>query len=408
MNEPKSQRQDDVVDRAVRALRATPVPHDAPPEVLERLAAACPGEPRQGTAKSLMRRISTMPRYTKAAAAVLLIAAAGLVVFLIVGPGAATVSWADVQRKIRQAETLTFTATMEQEGVPPMKTKVMAKGSVTRQEMSEPHEMVIILDPVKKQVLTLVPGEKQAVLANLAGLPESTRKGLQDRDLARALKELIDEEGAAVGEKTLAGRKAQGYRVGEGEQAQLTIWADAGTGDPLVLEILQYGGRVKITLRDFEVDKPLDDSLFSLKPPEGYELTRMDLKTASADDMVAFLKFWLDARGDSFPETLSQVEWLRDCAAAMEKLEKELSEEQLKELVTSLGRARLFLQFHPDRFGYAGGGVKKGDAKVVVFWFRPEGKETYTVIYGDLRVKAGVAADDLPKPPATTRPSPAK
>ena len=116
-----------------------------------------------------------MPRYTKAAAAVLLIAAVGLLIFLAVGPGAATISWADVQRKIRQAETLTFTATMEQEGVPPMKIKAMAKGSATRQEMSEPHEMVIILDPVKKQVLTLVPGEKQAVLANLAGLPESTR-----------------------------------------------------------------------------------------------------------------------------------------------------------------------------------------------------------------------------------------
>ena len=412
MNEPKSQRPDDVVDRAVGALRATPVPHDAPPELLEHLAAACPGEPGQVAGKSLMQRISTMPRYTKAAAAVLLIAAAGLVVFLAVGPGATTVSWAEVQRKIRQAETLTFTATMEQEGVPPMKIKAMAKGSVTRQEMSEPTEMVIILDVAKKQVLTVVPGEKEAVLANLAGLPESTRKGLQDKDLARALKELIDEEGAAVGQKTLAGRKAQGYRVSEGGDVQLTIWADASTCDLIAMELLYYGGRVKVTLRDFEVDKPLDDSLFSLKPPEGYNLTRLDIKSATAEDMVTFLKFWLDARGDSFPETLSEVEWLRDCAAAMEKLAKKLSEEQLKEFAASLARARVFLQLHPDRFGYAGGGVKKGDAKVVVFWFQPQGKETYTVIYGDLRVKDGVAAADLPKPPATkpsaTRPSPAK
>jgi outer membrane lipoprotein-sorting protein len=412
MNEPKSQRQDDVVDRAVQALRATPVPEDAPPEVLERLAAACPGEPGQVEGKSLMQRISTMPRYTKAAAAVLLIAAAGLVVFLAVGPGATTVSWADVQRKIQQARTLTFTATMEQEGVPPMKIKAMVKGSVTRQEMSEPHEMVLILDSVKQQVLTLVPSDKEAMLANLAGLPEATRKSLDDKDVARALKKLIDEEGVAAGEKTLAGRKALGYQVGKGEQTQLTIWADAGTGDPLVLELLQYGGRVKVTLRDFQVDKPLDDSLFSLKPPEGYNLTRLDIKSATAEDMVTFLKLWVDARGDSFPETLSEVEWFRDCAAAMEQLQRKLSREQQKELAASLARARLFLQLHLDRFGYAGAGVKKGDAKVVVFWFQPQGKETYTVIYGDLRVKEGVAATDLPKPPATkpsaTRPSPAK
>ena len=404
MSKRTNGRQDEIVDRAVRALRATPVPSDAPPEVLERLAAACPGEPGPAARKSLMQRISTMRRHTKAAAVVLLVAAVGVVVFLAIGPGGATVSWAEVQRKIQQARTLTFTATMEQEGVPPMKIKAMVKRSVTRQEMSEPHEMIIILDAAKQQVLTLVPSEKEAVLANLAGLPEATRKSLDDKDVARALKKLIDEEGVAAGEKTLAGRKALGYQVGKGEQTQLTIWADAGTGDPLVLELLQYGGRVKVTLRDFQVDKPLDDSLFSLNPPEGYNLTRLDLKSASAEDMVGFLKFWLDARGGSFPDTLSEVEWLRDCADAMGKLEKELTKEQLTEFATSLCRARLFLQVHPDRFGYAGRGVKKGDAKTIVFWFRPEGQKTYTVIYGDLKAKTGVAAEDLPKP-ASTKPA---
>ncbi len=45
---------------------------------------------------------------------------------------------------------------------------------------------------------------------------------------------------------------------------------------------------------------------------------------------------------------------------------------------------------------YAGNGVKLGEADKAIFWYRPEGAETYRVIYGDLSVK-DVAAENLPK-----------
>jgi hypothetical protein len=45
---------------------------------------------------------------------------------------------------------------------------------------------------------------------------------------------------------------------------------------------------------------------------------------------------------------------------------------------------------------YAGENVKYGDAEASIFWHRPEGSETYRVIYGHLSVK-DVAPEDLPQ-----------
>jgi len=48
------------------------------------------------------------------------------------------------------------------------------------------------------------------------------------------------------------------------------------------------------------------------------------------------------------------------------------------------------------QWNYAGAGVKLGDAKTAIFWYQPQGSDTYRVIYGDLSVK-DVVQEDLPK-----------
>lgn len=45
---------------------------------------------------------------------------------------------------------------------------------------------------------------------------------------------------------------------------------------------------------------------------------------------------------------------------------------------------------------YAGADVKFGDSDKAIFWYRPEGSETYRVIYGDLSVK-DISEENLPK-----------
>jgi len=44
---------------------------------------------------------------------------------------------------------------------------------------------------------------------------------------------------------------------------------------------------------------------------------------------------------------------------------------------------------------YAGEDVKYGQADTPIFWYQPEGSQTYRVIYGDLNVK-DVAPENLP------------
>jgi hypothetical protein len=48
-------------------------------------------------------------------------------------------------------------------------------------------------------------------------------------------------------------------------------------------------------------------------------------------------------------------------------------------------------------FRYLGKGVKLGETRRIVCWYKLKGSTTYRVVYGDLRV-ADVTADDLPLP----------
>jgi hypothetical protein len=61
----------------------------------------------------------------------------------------------------------------------------------------------------------------------------------------------------------------------------------------------------------------------------------------------------------------------------------------------TLGKGMLFMMGLKDQH-YAGNGVKLGEADKAIFWYQPEGSETWRVIYGDLRVK-DVAPENLPK-----------
>ena len=178
----------------------------------------------------------------------------------------------------------------------------------------------------------------------------------------------------------------------------MNIWVDARTAEPLEMKLEMYGPEVHVTLSDFEFDKELDEALFSLEKPAGYkEVAEMEIGDASTEDLAEFFRFWAEARGGTFPETLSEVEWIQDCTNYIKTLEKKMGQEELFARATVWGRARLFLQVRPEtQYHYAGKGVAMGDAGKAVFWYKPEGSDTYRVIYGDLSIKE-VGEGDLPR-----------
>ena len=61
-------------------------------------------------------------------------------------------------------------------------------------------------------------------------------------------------------------------------------------------------------------------------------------------------------------------------------------------------RGIMFVQELPDEsdWHYVGKDVKFGDAESPIFWYKPEGSQTYRVLYGDLSIK-DVSPENLPQ-----------
>ena len=393
MNSNRNVRQQDVVDRAARALREAPVPPGPSPEALAAVLAAG----KDAKPKTFRTRILTMNRITKIAAAVLIfVGVTCAFIWLTAGQGGTTIAWADVQEKIRNARTVSFKATVRQEGMPGMDVKVMFMGSdLVRQELTIGSEKVVqIIDLLRGEMLVL-DDKKETLRIDLSGLPEHVKQKGAHNFMA-GIKKLIEQSETELGEKEINGRKAKGYRVESGKEV-VTLWADAQTGEPIEMTMTMYLGTQQAVLSDFQFDRELDKDLFSMEVPAGYtEAGRtMRLTPATAKDLSEFLRMWAEARGGTFPDTLSELEWIRDCKDSLEKAEKELTKEQFVELLEPVGRARLFIQTRPGgQYHYAGKGVAAGDAETPIFWYKPEDSETYRVIYGDLSVKEAAEAPD--------------
>ena len=157
---------------------------------------------------------------------------------------------------------------------------------------------------------------------------------------------------------------------------------------------------------DIHFDAELDDSLFSLNPPEGYEVMIDGTPIPPEKDMVEWLGIRAECNGGVFlddpchlpPETgLNRIleKWSRKgklTAAEHKVFENSGSADPyfpVKRFIVLVAR---------DTWHYAGAGVRLGDKDAAVCWYAPKDSETYRVVYGDLSVK-DVAPEDLPKTP---------
>jgi len=398
MNDRKKSKQD-IVDRAVDALRNTEISQGPPPDVLEAVVAAG-NSPAKQTRKTIRERIFPMHRITRIAAAVILIAGiTTLVALLSRGNGTATIAWADVQEQIRNVRTLTFKMSMSMEHMPNMEMDMMfMEPGRMRQELTiGPERAVTIMDIHQDKMISLAEKEKRAFIFNLSNLPEQIRKEHEEQDFLAGIKEMIEEAETELGEREINGRLTKGYRVKKENQV-FTIWADAATAYPVEMEMTIFQGETEITMSDFAVDVELDESLFSLDIPEGYtvEEQKMEIREASCEDLVEMLRIWIKARGGTFPDALTPGHFVKDC----KDIEHGKSEEQGLEksdgleVAQGITRAIVLLSQHPEAH-YAGKGVALGEADKPVFWFKPTDSEIYKVIYGDLRIE-DVAEEDLP------------
>ena len=224
------------------------------------------------------------------AAVVALAVIAGLSMFTGDGAGKA---YARAVDRLHGANTLTFslvTMTGQQE-MPTVRMDVAFRApSQIRIATADGYVTVAQRTPDGMEGISIVPATKSYVKIKADNLPEDpSGDPWATTERLRTLPARADE---ALGRKEIDGRALDGFRVHEAD-AVTTVWIDPGTGElaRVELEFADAPGMNTI-MSDFQLDVPLDDSLFSLEPPQGYTPVEVqaDASTVTERDFIEFLR----------------------------------------------------------------------------------------------------------------------
>ena len=350
------------------------------------------------TAPNIWRIIMKSP-ITKLAAAAVIIIGVLTVMYFVGSPFAATVTFAEVIEPIFNAKTAILDIIIGQEGQGPV-IHDQIKGSLIRRTMSNIDDVVSIIDLENARILTLTLSKKEAAYIDLKGLPSMPNYMDTLRNVISELQDTPHFVVEELGEQEIDGQRVIGFRA-KHPKVEITIWADPETALPVRIEQIQ--GQMQVICKNLKFDVPMDESLFSMDVPEGYTLQQveLDLLGSTEQDFIEGLRIRAEVFGDGqFPEGVAVEDYLKQAPAIVKKIEElGLSDEEATELGMKLARHLLFIRFFKGQgeWHYAGQGVKLGDAETPIFWYCPEGSETYRVIYGDLRVEE-VAPENLQEP----------
>lgn len=129
-----------------------------------------------------------------------------------------------------------------------------------------------------------------------------------------------------LGEKEIDGQVVTGFRVFREDQYfqyEITIWADAVRGIPVLVEVVSEPldasyPSMKWTMNNFDLDVELDEELFSLELPAGYtlayqsDLDKLEVETepsAESGKIVQMFELWSEGRKDETIEILLGINW---------------------------------------------------------------------------------------------------
>lgn len=149
---------------------------------------------------------------------------------------------------------------------------------------------------------------------------------------------------------------------------------------------------------EFELNKDLPQSLFSLDVPKGYELEVVEKATITETEMLEYLTTAVKFSDNKFPETPSGMFLDQDkYNAIFDKPKPRWSEEErqvadiVKEAMLRCPRFPLmhYVRDHavPESFRYIGNGASFGEEGRIVCWYQLKSTKEYRAIYGDLSIK---------------------
>jgi outer membrane lipoprotein-sorting protein len=284
----------DDYDRLIDTLLDEAAAGQRPPDLTSRILARASDTrkaptadpPRPGISRPtisrwhLLERVRNMKRSTKlsSAAAVVMALAAAVIGVFFSSPGSG-VAFAAARDKLEKARTASFLVTTETagNGNPQVleTTKVFVRDPGLVRLESQTTGITMLVSVEDGTMLMLLPPQKKAVIVDPVGpaVLEPFRGVFLD-----ALRKQFDCANKPLGEQVVNGRQATGlggiWRPEAGTafpEFPVEVWVDSATGE-LVRIVMLPNHNMRSVIDTFVLDPAVDDSLFSLEPPEGYEV----------------------------------------------------------------------------------------------------------------------------------------
>jgi hypothetical protein len=287
-----------------------------------------------------------------------------------------------------------------------------------------------ITDNVNMKELSINPGEKRATVRELAFAMEHPRGPFvwQKEEMQKRNLEWVGKGKTETGEAHI-------FRTAFRDKANnkdwsYDFWIDATTKQLVTVQVpgadiydpendparmnpphedWYYKRPICSIQHDIIYNAELDESLFSLEPPEGYTVEIKHRAQVTEKEMVEYLGILADYNNKTFPDQLSPFIFTSDRLNKIwDKAEDERTAAEQKLLETNDYYKMAGLNMMPTghfikdhtvegSFRYLGKGVKLGDKERIVCWYRLKGSNTYRAVYGDLSI-TDIALEDLPLP----------
>ena len=296
-----------------------------------------------------------------------------------------------------------------------------APGLTRSETTSLGRDTIMIHDEETGRSLELNPDKKTGFLGIRKGQPANSASTNPFTQIKEQLAKSGDKNDQAnrfqeLGEKEIDGRRALGFRAKSGV-GEYTIWGDPKTQLPIRIEILNYGNPQSTTvMSNFEVNVELDDSLFAMTPPAGYQIhtQEVDASEPTEKEFLDGLKKCTTLSGGEYPPGLTIFETsqfiekhTKDRLKKMgiDTKDKTPNPDAVKAMegeVKPILRGCRFALGLPESADatYAGKGVKQVAKNKPIFWYKPKDSTKYRVVYADLTVKE---AESAPVDPGAVR-----
>jgi hypothetical protein len=405
MSKKQANRLDDLLERATAALRDVE-PAEAPPASVVCATLAALEAARRPLVYRVSRRISQgvsrMHPVGRLAAAAAIVLAIGAIALWGLGQRSAGLAFGEVLTQIRQVRTVKYTRTAVESRPDKLSHRTVTEVIIVAPSLirtTHTHDYITIEDTAARRSLTLTSRNKEAVLREASDLPEGVTPA-EAPNLLDDLKRLDEKSARYTGEKDIAGHIGLGFELDQGRE---TVWVDPQTRLPLLIQRtarpeMMPGLVICVTMSDFAWDIPVDPSLVSLTPPDGYRLItyKGDLQFAVPGEqkLIDGLRIFARAFDGRFPDSLDYDAFAgrfgKTFAGSISK-KTPVSQEKILQHTsdfTALCSARNFAgSSDGDDWHYAGRGISFDQPAIPVLWYRPKGAANYHVIYADLTVQ---------------------